>query len=686
MRLFISYSRNDFNFARALHEALLSAGARPWLDRLNIAHGADWAAEIRRGIQACDAFVLVASPWSLKSAQVKREWDQAVARGVPCLVLLLQSLDPTLEPFLTHADVWLDARTAPFAAIEQVCAWANQHEVSMQSGTLPAESARLPLLHAALPAEARRVGLLVLVFGLLGIAINGALLVSMAALELGGSVNNICGFEREGDRVSCRLMISIAMMLPLLAITMFASDGLNAARLIGRREHPKPVGALGNLQYVLVMLGIVGDMAALSIVLSAMPMGMTLEDFAEAVINPHWYLDDPTIVHAFILYGSISLAAGAVLVLLTQWFKRAAVLRCWQPMYWGRVMRGGSWKTAAAPQPTLPTAQQKRVLPQSPVKQTCLVFAPEDAPFARWLRAQLWRQGIQCLEHLPVLVADDQFAAVGLIIVSPWLLRDAETSTRWQALLASGMPALLVSVQDTADLPDALGHLNWIDASKNLNRAKQDILDTLSGKPQPQRTYETLDVPGRRTRGGFPTPRAISLLVAMTMISSVVKMLIAMFISPLALWTQYYSVVLPEHLLLLVLLGAAAFAQMLLAGAYNLRQVSGRVFVTGIVGCGVVSMLCLALVWPDLQLIFSVTDIPFGSFDTPTMVLVVGLLDILIILLLIAAPDCRGWTLGGRHLQLHDLPPASSSQYALITLGGTLIVLLPVFSRWINGG
>jgi len=71
--IFISYSREDIEFARHIRAQLESEGYQVWMDEQRLHPGSDWWDEIERNIIACSAFVILMSPNSSNSKWVKRE-------------------------------------------------------------------------------------------------------------------------------------------------------------------------------------------------------------------------------------------------------------------------------------------------------------------------------------------------------------------------------------------------------------------------------------------------------------------------------------------------------------------------------------------------------------------------------------------------------------------------------------
>jgi hypothetical protein len=75
--VFISYSRGDGDFVRQLYLALINRGISTWYDRESIAVGNQWATDTVEGIRNCQVFVLVLSPDSAASVNVRKEVDLA---------------------------------------------------------------------------------------------------------------------------------------------------------------------------------------------------------------------------------------------------------------------------------------------------------------------------------------------------------------------------------------------------------------------------------------------------------------------------------------------------------------------------------------------------------------------------------------------------------------------------------
>ena len=76
--VFISYSRKDQSFVRALDAAFRRCDRDPWIDWEDIRKGEEWWKAIQRGIEGADTFVFVLSPDSVASAVCRDEIEHAV--------------------------------------------------------------------------------------------------------------------------------------------------------------------------------------------------------------------------------------------------------------------------------------------------------------------------------------------------------------------------------------------------------------------------------------------------------------------------------------------------------------------------------------------------------------------------------------------------------------------------------
>jgi hypothetical protein len=78
MKVFISHSHTDEALARRVADGLEAAGLEVW-DERQILPGENWAAKVAEALQSCEAMVVLLTPNSLRSTQVRREIDYALS-------------------------------------------------------------------------------------------------------------------------------------------------------------------------------------------------------------------------------------------------------------------------------------------------------------------------------------------------------------------------------------------------------------------------------------------------------------------------------------------------------------------------------------------------------------------------------------------------------------------------------
>ncbi len=108
--VFLSYSRANSDFARKLNEQLQIQGKTTWFDQESIASGADFAAEINRGIENADNFLFVLTPHSIQSEYCAGEVEHAAGLGKRFITVLCDDINPEdLHPELAKVQ-WIDFR------------------------------------------------------------------------------------------------------------------------------------------------------------------------------------------------------------------------------------------------------------------------------------------------------------------------------------------------------------------------------------------------------------------------------------------------------------------------------------------------------------------------------------------------------------------------------------------------
>lgn len=112
--IFISHSSKDKSTADAACAMLEVAGIRCWIAPRDIAPGREYGAAIVDAIGHCRAMVLIFSADANASAQISREIEHAVRKGVTIVPVRIENVEPTksMEYFLGSIH-WLDALTPP---------------------------------------------------------------------------------------------------------------------------------------------------------------------------------------------------------------------------------------------------------------------------------------------------------------------------------------------------------------------------------------------------------------------------------------------------------------------------------------------------------------------------------------------------------------------------------------------
>jgi hypothetical protein len=89
-RIFISYSRRDTQIVDSIAQAMMDSGLEIWIDRQDIQAGNTWRVQIVQAIDTCDAFVLMLSPSSAASDNVRKEIDLAQDSGRTIFPIMLE--------------------------------------------------------------------------------------------------------------------------------------------------------------------------------------------------------------------------------------------------------------------------------------------------------------------------------------------------------------------------------------------------------------------------------------------------------------------------------------------------------------------------------------------------------------------------------------------------------------------
>lgn len=94
---FISYSRSNKDFASKLAKELRTAGYPIWFDLFDIPTGSRWDDEVEKALQESSIFMIILTPASIASANVKDEIGFAIDHGKRILPILLENCDVPLR-------------------------------------------------------------------------------------------------------------------------------------------------------------------------------------------------------------------------------------------------------------------------------------------------------------------------------------------------------------------------------------------------------------------------------------------------------------------------------------------------------------------------------------------------------------------------------------------------------------
>jgi hypothetical protein len=120
MRIFISYSQRDQEFARHLAQTLRRQGGEPWLSEHGLLAGSDWLTSLKENLQASDALVLImpsTSAVSGNSAFFEAGAAKAIGKDVIVVVPELQSVDRSNIPYDLASTVVIDASKKPIDVV-----------------------------------------------------------------------------------------------------------------------------------------------------------------------------------------------------------------------------------------------------------------------------------------------------------------------------------------------------------------------------------------------------------------------------------------------------------------------------------------------------------------------------------------------------------------------------------------
>ncbi len=136
LKVFISYSRKDEDFAQELLAGLELAGFEPYLDKHDIAPGEDWEARLDRLIVAADTVVFVISPDAIGSDRCAWEVNRTVERKKRILPIVWRRVDEAQVPprlkqlnyiFFDRPLMFVPSLQTLATALKTDIAWIREH-------------------------------------------------------------------------------------------------------------------------------------------------------------------------------------------------------------------------------------------------------------------------------------------------------------------------------------------------------------------------------------------------------------------------------------------------------------------------------------------------------------------------------------------------------------------------------
>lgn len=114
--VFMSYARSDgAEMAEALYQDMINSSINVWLDKYSIVPGKDWDREIDNGLSNAFTLLVLLTPGSVLSTQVKSEWNYALNKHIPVIPLLIVTCN---VPRTLSVFNWIDFRPDYEAALQ----------------------------------------------------------------------------------------------------------------------------------------------------------------------------------------------------------------------------------------------------------------------------------------------------------------------------------------------------------------------------------------------------------------------------------------------------------------------------------------------------------------------------------------------------------------------------------------
>lgn len=631
--VFISYSRQDYAYAKAIYDALASDPAfDPWLDVEKLLPMTNWRLTILENARGADIFVLLASNYSLQSSFVYGEWRAAreslAAQPKKFLVLVLRTPDSALPlrkgtrlPQVTDAltperyTAWLqeldgipniDLRTAPLQAESAVLAWLHGRASTPKPGQgLPR---RTRFYRPTLPAGARTSAIFQAFFGASGVIITG---VMAAHLIVGQALT--APVSTFLQKIDLALFTGLLFLSLYFYFTLFR-NGIDTLR--DRSQLPHRVidmaASVGFLTGgILILTRLINGMAP--------PATVAQGSASLSADGYRQFFTGEALELALLIDGVVLMLFNWILGRNIRFFQNRLDVQRWTISYpdqdksmfyrrWNnavryvlrllRLDRRFSLKQGALPTPDQLLRDYRRTHTEPltpPFSEVALLYAPSDEGSARFLEDCLTALRIKVHQgDQPVDPAEHGFVAV---LVSQFAL-ETPSFTRSLTALAENRAALLPIILDDSALPEALADLQRVDARGDAESLKLGLFAFVNGIPLPELWNDSTNLaPIRTTTQGSNVSLFVLQWLATLCLTWVIGGVLVVY--PTAVWN--YLPLSPGWLLASVGAVVLALLELTLVEAFIVRNVSRRLT---LLGCTVFSTALLLLLGVSFQPVY----------------------------------------------------------------------------------
>jgi hypothetical protein len=168
--IFISYSRANSDFAVRLAKDLDLAGINAWIDQSDIPTGARWDDTLEKAIDESSVFLILLSPESTSSENVKDEIGYALDRGIRILPVMIK---PCAIPIRLRRFQYVDFTNNPYErSLEEIKELLGHPQKGLQRETeaeKPAKAEPIPQTQAQTSSSSNLIiaGMSIVVLALL---------------------------------------------------------------------------------------------------------------------------------------------------------------------------------------------------------------------------------------------------------------------------------------------------------------------------------------------------------------------------------------------------------------------------------------------------------------------------------------------------------------------------------------